>query len=237
MEVILSGFVETKALPSTETPMKHYADLYSHLLAGNLAGVHHQHFFNFRLDMDVDSAANSIVEQNVEPLPSSAANPYGNAFTMNETLLGNEQEAQRLINLPSSRTWKIVNPSATNASGQPVGYALVPGENSLPFARPDAWIRKRAGFVNAHVWVTPCDPAQMYAAGFYVNQSKGGDGLPAWTKASRSLENRDIVLWYTMGITHIPRPEDWPVMPAHRAGFKLVPSGFFDHNPTIDIPR
>jgi primary-amine oxidase len=237
MEVILSGFVETKALPSTETPMKHYADLYSHLLAGNLAGVHHQHFFNFRLDMDVDSAANSIVEQNVEPLPSSAANPYGNAFTMNETLLGNEQEAQRLINLPSSRTWKIVNPSATNASGQPVGYALVPGENSLPFARPDAWIRKRAGFVNAHVWVTPYDPAQMYAAGFYVNQSKGGDGLPAWTKASRSLENRDIVLWYTMGITHIPRPEDWPVMPAHRAGFKLVPSGFFDHNPTIDIPR
>jgi primary-amine oxidase len=237
MEVILSGFVETKALPSTETPTKHYADLYSHLLAGNLAGVHHQHFFNFRLDMDVDSAANSIVEQNVEPLPSSAANPYGNAFTMNETVLGNEQEAQRLINLPSSRTWKIVNPSGTNASGQPVGYTLVPGENSLPFARPDAWIRKRAGFVNAHVWVTPYDPAQMYAAGFYVNQSKGGDGLPAWTQASRSIENRDIVLWYTMGITHIPRPEDWPVMPAHRAGFKLVPSGFFDRNPTIDIPR
>ncbi len=237
MEVILSGFVETKALPSTENPTKHYADLYSHPLAGNLAGVHHQHFFNFRLDMDVDGAANSIVEQNVEPLPSSATNPYGNAFTMNENLLRNEQEAQRLINLPSSRTWKIVNPSEANASGQSVGYTLVPGENALPFARPDAWIRKRAGFVNAHVWVTPNDPAQMYAAGFYVNQSKGGDGLPAWTQASRSIENRDIVLWYTMGITHIPRPEDWPVMPVHRAGFKLVPSGFFDQNPTIDVPR
>ena len=80
----------------------------------------------------------------------------------------------------------------------------------------------------------------MYAAGFYVNQSKGGDGLPTWTQASRSIENRDIVLWYTMGITHIPRLEDWPVMPVHRAGFKLVPSGFFcffDQNPTIDVPR
>ena len=236
-EVILSGFVQTKALQPTESPAKHYADSYSHLLVGNLAGVHHQHFFNFRLDMDLDGAANSIVEQNVEPLPASAANPYGNAFTMNETLLHNEQEAQRLINLPSSRTWKIVNPSEANASGQSVGYTLVPGENSLPFAQPGAWIRKRAGFVNAHVWVTPNDPAQMYAAGFYVNQSKGGDGLPAWTQAGRSIENRDIVLWYTMGITHIPRPEDWPVMPVHRAGFKLVPSGFFDQNPTIDVPR
>jgi len=237
MEVLLSGFVETKALPSTENPTKPYADLYSHPLAGNLAGVHHQHFFNFRLDMDADGAANSIFEQNVEPLPTSAANPYGNAFTMHETLLRNEQEAQRLINPFSGRTWRVINPSQENALGQSVGYTLVAGDNSLPMAQPDSWIRKRAGFINAHVWVTPNDPAQMYAAGFYVNQSKGGDGLPAWTQASRSIENRDIVLWYTMGITHIPRPEDWPVMPVHRAGFKLVLSGFFDQNPTIDVPR
>jgi Cu2+-containing amine oxidase len=78
MEVMLSGFVETKALQSTENRTKHSADSYSHLLVGNLAGVHHQHFFNFRLDMDVDGAANSVVEQNVEPTQASPANPYGN---------------------------------------------------------------------------------------------------------------------------------------------------------------
>src|SRR5262245_37339165 len=89
---------------------------------------------------------NSIVEQDVEPLAESPANPYGNAFTMKETLLRNEGEAQRLINLPSSRKWKIVNPSKTNATGEPVGYTVVAGENSLPFASPDSWIRKRAGF-------------------------------------------------------------------------------------------
>jgi primary-amine oxidase len=64
-----------------------------------------------------------------------------------------------------------------------------------------------------------------------------GDGLPAWTQAKRSIENRDIVLWYTMGITHIPRPEDWPVMPVHTASFKLVPSGFFVQNPVLDLPH
>jgi len=235
MEVILCGFVETKALQLIDNRASH--DEYSHFLTGNLAGVHHQHFFNFRLDMDVDGAANSIIEQNVEPLAQSPINPYGNAFTMKETLLRDEQEAQRLINLPSSRAWKIVNPTRANAAGQPVGYTLVAGENSLPYAWPDSWIRKRAGFVNAHVWVTPYDPSQMYAAGFYVNQSKGGDGLPTWTQAKRSIENRDIVVWYTMGITHIPRPEDWPVMPVHSASFKLVPSGFFAQNPVLDLPH
>src|SRR6266852_1302485 len=87
MEVILSGFVETKALQPAEDPGKHSADPYGHVVAENLAAVHHQHFFNFRLDMDVDGTANSVVERNIEPLPPSPANPYGNAITMKETLL------------------------------------------------------------------------------------------------------------------------------------------------------
>jgi len=235
MEVVLSGFVETKALRLAD--QHDHADEYSHLLTGNLAGVHHQHFFNFRLDMDVDDVANSVVEQNVEPAVQSPANPYGNAFTMNETLLRNEAEAQRVINLASSRKWKIINPSKTNSTSEAVGFTLVAGENSLPFAQPDSWIRKRAGFVNAHLWVTPYDPSEMYAAGSYVNQSTGDDGLPTWTKANRSIENRDIVVWYTMGITHIPRSEDWRVMSVHTARFKLVPSGFFNQNPALDLPH
>ena len=51
------------------------------------------------------------------------------------------------------------------------------------------------------------------------------------------IHNHDIVLWYTLGITHNPRPEDWPVMPVHAAGFKLVPWGFFGRNPAMDLPK
>jgi Cu2+-containing amine oxidase len=36
-----------------------------------------------------------------------------------------------------------------------------------------------------------------------------------------------------MGVTHIPSPEEWPLMPVHRAGFKLVPAGFFARNPAM----
>ena len=44
------------------------------------------------------------------------------------------------------------------------------------------------------------------------------------------------MLWHTFGATHFPRPEDWPVMPVDYRGFTLKPHGFFDRNPTLDVP-
>ncbi len=43
------------------------------------------------------------------------------------------------------------------------------------------------------------------------------------------------MLWYTFGVTHFVRPEDWPVMPVEYTGFMLVPFGFFDRNPALDV--
>jgi primary-amine oxidase len=238
MEVLLTGVMQTKGIPPAEVAAQaHGNPEHEHMVARQLAAVHHQHFFNFRLDLDVDGTGNSVVEMNTEALPAGPSNPYLGAFVMRETVLRTGQEAQRQLNLASSRTWKVVNPSVKNALGQPVGYMLVPGENAVPYAAPTSWMRQRAGFLNAHLWVTPYDPTEMNAAGYYVNQSKGGEGLPKWTGANRTIENQDVVLWYTMGTTHIPRPEEWPVMPVHRLGFRLMPNGFFARNPALDVPR
>ena len=51
-------------------------------------------------------------------------------------------------------------------------------------------------------------------------------------------EIRDAVtlLWHTFGVTHVVRPEEWPVMPVERTGFSFVPAGFFDANPALDVP-
>ena len=40
-----------------------------------------------------------------------------------------------------------------------------------------------------------------------------------------------------MIVTHVPRPEEWPVMPASHHGFRLLPAGFFAANPALDVPR
>ena len=64
----------------------------------------------------------------------------------------------------------------------------------------------------------------------------GGEGLPAWSKQNRSIEDTDIVLWYTVGFHHAPVPEDWPVLPAMWHEFYLRLRGFFSHSPVIDLP-
>jgi primary-amine oxidase len=179
--------------------------------------------------------------------PVSGANSFENAFYAQATDLVTETKALAHLNLETARTWKIVNPSVKNINGDPVGYKFVPGDNSFPLASPNAWWRKRAGFVNYHVWVTPYEEAERYAAGDYPNQSGGGDGLVAWVARDREIDNCDVVLWYTFGHTHIPRtvriglwtgprPEDYPVMPAAYIGFLLKPQGFFSLNPANDVP-
>ncbi len=233
METMLTGIMAVKGVDRAAA----HNGSHGHLVAEGIEAVHHQHIFNFRLDLDVDGTENSLVEMNNEALPPGPRNPYNNAFTVRETFLKRELEAQRQLNLASGRRWKVINTGVKNSLGQPVGYMLFPGENSLPYAGLNSQVRKRAAFMNAHLWATQYANDEMNAAGFYINQSKGGEGLPRWTRANRSIENRDIVLWYTMGTTHIPRPEEWPVTTVHKLGFKLMPNAFFSRNPSLDVPK
>jgi len=232
MEALLIGIVLPKVVAGGR-PVDDDHPPHGRMVAPHIEGVHHQHWFNFRLDMDVDGPANAVLEVNVAPASSRTVT----AARVTETLIGREGHAARRLDPGASRFWKIVNAGSRNVLGQPVAYVLEPGENSSPFLLPGSPLLARAGFLRAHLWITAYDPTQQYAAGQFVNQGPGGDGLPRWVQANRSLVNRDVVLWYTMGITHIPRPEDWPVMSVHRAGFRLVPTGFFSRNPALDVPR
>jgi primary-amine oxidase len=227
-EVKLTGILLCAALANTPK--------YGTLVAPELNALNHQHFFNMRLDFDLDGLENSVYEVNTEAAPLGPDNPYGNGFFATSTLLATEQVAQRNIDPFAARYWKVTNPSALNSLGQPVSFKLIPGDNALPFAHPDSPILKRAGFMTKHLWVTPYQADERYAAGDYPNQHPGGEGLPKWTAGDRAIENTDIVVWYTFGHHHIPRPEDWPVMPVAYSGFVLKPVGFFTANPAMDVP-
>ena len=108
-------------------------------------------------------------------------------------------------------------------------------QRPLLLASPESAVAKRAAFATRNLWVTPFAAEEARAAG-YPNLSAGGGGLPAFTAADRPIENTDVVVWYSFGINHVARPEDWPVMPVEYAGFTLQPFGFFDRNPALDVP-
>jgi primary-amine oxidase len=230
LEIKLTGILSLGAYPKGVKPK------YGNLVAPALYAPNHQHFFNVRCDFDLDGEENAVYEVNIVAENIDEENLFENAFYAKATLLETELQARANLSLETARYWKIVNHKRKNRVGEPVAYKFMAGDNCIPFASKNAYWRKRAGFVENHVWVTPFDERENFAAGDYPNQSQGGDGLIKWTKKDRAISDQDIVFWYTMGHTHIPRPEDYPVMPVAYLGFLLKPLGFFDENPANDIP-
>jgi primary-amine oxidase len=231
-EVNLTGMMLVYAAgPNGTAQAGHPAS--GHLIAPGIVAPSHQHFFSYRLDLDVEGARpNLAFEQNTRALPRSRrGNPEGLWFAMEEDPLLAEAAAIRGPDPAANRIWRVVNPERTNRLGEAVGYTLVPGVTALPYAAPGSPVRRAGGFVTAQLFITPYHRDEMYAAGEFQNFGLRDEGLLRWTRGNRSLKNADLVVWYTLGVTHLPRPEEFPIMPASRAGFRLIPSGFFDASP------
>merc|ERR1712080_703426 len=174
-------------------------------------GQIHQHLFNVRIDWEIDGQHNSVVECNTKALPyPHQDNPRGNANYVEETLLKNEQSAKRKKNDLSMRYWKFLG-RRKNAVGKYVSYMLKPKSSIQPFIHPNSPSGKRASFIFNDLWVTPYARKERFPAGLFVHGTKGGKGLPMYIRFNRSISDCDIVAWYTFGLHHLPRTEDFPV--------------------------
>jgi primary-amine oxidase len=229
LEVKATGVLFTSAYPQDGHP-------YATEVAPGLAGAVHQHLFSARLDVSVDGMTNAVEEVDVSGLPIGPDNPYGNAIVQQVTRLTRESQAGRRADGSRGRTWRIISTERANRFGRPTSYTLYPEPAPVLLAAPDSPLAARAGFAANHLWVTRYDAEQRWPAGDFVNQNPGGAGLPAFVAGDHDIDGEDIVVWHTFGPTHVPRPEDWPVMPVARCGFVLKPTGFFDRNPTLDVP-
>lgn len=234
-----TGFDETKAVKSRTAAEdgNGVASLYGRFIAENTVGVDHDHFFSFRLDFDIDGTANSFVRDELKLRRLPPGSLRKSLWVAEPETPKTEQQAKIRMSMEQPEMWRVINPDVKGPLRYPVGYELVPGDNAMPMLVPEDYPQMRAGFTDYQLWVTPYRENERYAAGDYPNQSRGGDGLPAWTKANRPIENTDIVLWYTLGFHHIPHAEDWPVMPTMWHDFELRPCNFFSRNPALDLPK
>ncbi|MGD0069278.1 MAG: primary-amine oxidase [Streptosporangiaceae bacterium] len=193
----------------------------------------HQHFIVARLDLDIDGADNTVY---VTDSAADGTDPYGLGLRVTSTPLRTEADGQQDYDWGTQRAWKIVNDNVLNGLGTPVGYKLVPSATFPALIDKSSPAFQRAEVIGHTLWVTPYHPDERWPCGDFPNLSSRDAGLPAWTAADRPIENTDVVLWYVFGLHHIPRPEDWPVMPCDVVSFWLKPFGFFDRNPALDVP-
>ncbi|KAI8150162.1 copper amine oxidase [Fennellomyces sp. T-0311] len=235
-EVKATGELNTHVLAEDESPGD-----YGVIVAPQINAQYHQHFFTMRIDPMIDGPNNSVVQVDTyrSPFPTGhKRNQYGNAFVYKPTLLKDTIEGQAHANFETSRFWKIINQDRIHPyTKEPVGWKIMSHSMAPFYPSEDSVVAERAPFAKKGLWVTPYDEKQMFAGGFYCNQSDGSDTVEAWANRERqSIVNRDIVLWFTFGLTHLPRVEDFPIMPVEYCSMMMKPTNFFMANPALDVP-
>ncbi|MCH9675519.1 MAG: tyramine oxidase, partial [Gammaproteobacteria bacterium] len=206
---------------------------YGTLVAANLVAPNHDHFFNFRLDLDVDGKANSVVAARLQPEKPSTDRPQ--IWVVNQQAILSEKKARIRFDPGAPTRYLITNPGSKGTLGHVTSYVIRPQGYTSSLLNPDELAAKKNPYIQNHLWITPYNKAERYPGGDHVFLGKGGDTLVQWTQRDRPLANRDLVAWYTLGTHHVPRLEDWPVMPTHWTGFELVPFNFFAENPALAI--
>ncbi|KAK4198848.1 putative copper amine oxidase [Triangularia verruculosa] len=233
-EVRATGILSTQPLDLELTEVPHPFGTVVH---PGVLGGYHQHFFSLRVDPMVGGHGNLIAYDEAEALPRDPKlNPHGHGYIVKNTTI--DTTGGYDLDPSKNRTFKILNPSVKNTVNKlPVGYKVhVPPFQPI-LADKDSYHYKRAEFADRSFYVTKYAEGELFAGGKYTNQSHGGTGVRSWAERKEDLlKEQDPVLWVNFGINHIPRVEDFPVMPAEMLRVMLRPVNFFDKNPALDVP-
>jgi primary-amine oxidase len=239
IDISLSGIVGVSGAVEATTPSEL---AFAPRIAPEITSPIHQHLFNLRLDWNLDGETNTLSEQEVTAVPTGPSNPHGTQFNLVSHILESEHAAKRCFAPARNRAWAISSNTLNASTHTPTAYKVISGSGhgggrSTYLGSPESVVAGRAGFALFNLWATPFTEGEHGAAGDYTAMSQPGLGLPRYTCADRSIVDCDLVTWHTIGVTHVPRPEDWPVMPTEHASLMLVPAGFFPRNPVLDLPK
>ncbi|GMM36201.1 U4/U6-U5 snRNP complex subunit [Saccharomycopsis crataegensis] len=220
----------------------------------NTNAHNHQHLFSLRIHPRIDGDGNSAaaVDAARSPYPTGhQENMYGNGFYAKKTVFKTIKDSKTNYESSTGRSWDLFNPKKLHPySKKPASYKLVSTFCPPLLAQPGSLPYKRASWANDTVTVIPyqdikaIDAADhgydrtIYPSGNHVCQWSGDGmvGMRKWVAdGSAEIEDTDIVMFHTFGITHFPAPEDFCVMPAEKIEVLLRPRNFFLENPGLDV--
>lgn len=236
LRVGATGFdaIKSTAAADMEAASAKVDTTYGNLIAPYTVAPNHDHYFSFRLDLDVDTPENTFVRSSFVPTPAADAAGRTSLWTtksqrfLKEGPIVADHEA-----VTSGVSYRLQNNNEKNSLKQAPSLWLNAHHDAESILAANDPPQSRASFSAHQFWISKYKPEELWSAGLYPNLSQKDDGLPTYVADGEDISNQDIVVWYTMGFRHVTRPEDFPILPTFWHEMTIRPAFFFDRNPSM----
>ncbi|WEW60662.1 DUF1965 and Cu_amine_oxid domain-containing protein [Emydomyces testavorans] len=203
---------------------------YGFKIHDNLSGSMHDHVINYKLDMDINGTANSLMKTTV--IPTRERYPWSNGQWLNTMKLEKsfiDSEWHSKINWApnAATTYSIVNKDARNQYGEYRGYRIVPVQNSNNLKKSGSW-------ATHNLYALRQRDTELHSASPYNNLDTGNPVID-FNKYfdGESLDQQDLVLYFNLGMHHVPDTSDLPNTVTTNAHSSMA---IFPHNYFLESP-
>jgi primary-amine oxidase len=237
----LDGTIEVKVRASGYIQGAYYAhnEEYGYKIHDALSGAMHDHVVNFKLDLDVNGTANSL--EKVEFVPHTTqfswAKEPRNTMKIKKSFITNEDESKLNWGLNSAASYVVVNKDKPNPYGEFPGYKISPNLGSPVYltVRDSSTAKKAVSFATHNLFVTKQKDTEPRSAAAWNNQDPENP-LVNFEEFfdGESLDQEDLVVWFNLGMHHVPHTGDLPntVYTTAQAGIAISPHNYLLGDPS-----
>lgn len=226
VEVRASGYIQSAYFAQNQD--------YGFQIHDALSGSMHDHVLNFKVDFDILGTNNTI--QTMANVPTTETYPWSggkarNTMKLQRDFITNEDDARLNWGENNAVQVLVVNQDETNEYGEYRGYRILPytGLAHLTVVNSSNLVNT-AHWAEWDVQITQRKDTEPKAAHAYNSQdvndppvdfSKFFDG--------ENLEQEDLVVWFNLGMHHVPHTGDLPntVFTTAHSGMQFMPSNYF----------
>ncbi|KAH7180088.1 copper amine oxidase [Fusarium flagelliforme] len=213
----LDGSIEVDIRASGYISSAFYAqnEDYGFKIHDSLSGSLHDHVITFKADFDILGEKNSFQKIAIQPTTEKYKWSGGksiNTMKAVKSFIENEDDAKINWSPNGGAMYAVVNKDKKNPYGELPGYRIVPASGVAYLTVQDSNITQNAGHhTTHHLYVTQQRDNETYAAGAY-NSLTPEDPQVDFNKYfnSESLVQEDIVVWFNLGMHHMPHTGDLP---------------------------
>jgi primary-amine oxidase len=233
LRVGATGFdaIKSVAAKDMDAPSAQQDTAHGNLIAPYTVAPFHDHYFNFRLDLDVDGVENTLVRDVFVQNTTAAASPRKSFWTVKTQRFLKEGPVVADHMAATGQMLRVLNPITKNGLKQSPSLWLNAHHDAQSILDPMDPPQQRAQFSAHQFWLTRYNAAELWAAGPYPNLNAKDEGLPVFVSNNEDVAAQDIVVWYTMGFRHVTRPEDFPILPTFWHEMTIRPAFYFDMDP------